>query len=118
MHLPHFDIDILTSQRAYEFQPHKSQLRESDLHDLFTFIWARDQHNFDHPRYRVQVALSLLLIFHLGLHPKAAFNEGLYYRDTNLLLTRRNGELRVVLLICLKNRHKVSRSSGRWTGCV
>jgi hypothetical protein len=74
------------SHHAHEFQPLKPQLLEADLHDLFSFIWARDTYSFDHPRYRLQVAFSILLIFHLGLTSlpecwdtrRAGTNEGYF----------------------------------------
>lgn len=102
------------SHRAYEFQPLKPQLLEADLHDLFSYIWARDTHSFDHPRYRLQVAFSILLIFHLGLHPNVALKEGLYYRDTKIFRTRYEGSIRAILIIHLHNRDENSRAAQTW----
>lgn len=110
-----FDFNILPSRQAHEFQPSKSQLNVSDLHNLFSFIWAKDPYNYDHPRYRIQVALVLLLYFHLGLHPRAALSEGLYYGDTKLLFTYHDNAMRVVLLICLKDRKRFPNSI-QWAG--
>jgi hypothetical protein len=101
---------------AYEFQPLKAQLLEADLHDLFSFIWARDTHSFDHPRYRLQVAFSILLIFHFGLHPNAALKDGLYYKDTKIFLTRHEDTTRAVLVIRLDNQDEDTRPSRKWSG--
>ena len=100
----------------HEFQPLKPQLLESDLHDLFSFIWARDTHNFDHPRYRLQVAFSILLIFHLGLHPHVALKEGLHYSDTRIFLTKFENTTRAMLLIRLNSRDGDMRVTQKWSG--
>ena len=101
---------------AYEFQPLKPQLLEADLHDLFSFIWARDTYSFDHPRYRLQVAFSILLIFHLGLHPNAALKDGLYYNDTKIFLTRHEDTTRAMLVIRLDNQDEDTQLSRKWSG--
>jgi hypothetical protein len=115
---PSFNFSSLPSRDAYEFQPLTPRLHESDLHNLFAFVWARDSYNFEHPRYRIQIALSILLIVYAGLNPKAALKEGLYYRDTKLLFTQQNDELRFLLLICLNDHKNVSSSARRWGGYV
>ena len=104
------------SYHAHEFQPLKPQLLEADLHDLFSFIWARDTYSFDHPRYRLQVAFSILLVFHLGLHPNVALKEGLYYSDTRIFLTRFENTTRAMLLIRLDNRDENARATRKWSG--
>jgi hypothetical protein len=104
------------SYHAHKFQPLKPQLLEADLLDLFSFIWARDTYGFDHPRYRLQVAFSILLIFHLGLHPNIALKEGLYYSDTKNFLTRLEDATRAILVIRLDNRDEDTRVSRKWSG--
>jgi hypothetical protein len=104
------------SYHAHEFQPLKPQLLEADLHDLFSFIWARDTYSFDHPRYRLQVAFSILLIFQLGLHPNVALKEGLYYSDTKIFLTRLKDTTRAILVIRLDNWDKDTRVFRKWSG--
>jgi hypothetical protein len=99
------------SRHAHEFQPLKPQLLEADLHNLFSFIWAHDTYSFDHPRYRLQVAFTLLLIFHLGLHPNVALKEGLYYGDTKVLLTQHKNTIRAILVIRLDNRDENARAA-------
>jgi hypothetical protein len=100
---------------AHEFQPLKPQLLEADLHNLFSLIWARDTHSYDHPRYRLQVAFSILLIFHLGLHPNVALKEGLYYSDARIYLTRFENTTRAMLLIRLDNRDE-NAPTRKWSG--
>jgi hypothetical protein len=99
------------SHHAHEFQPLKPQLFKADLHDLFSFIWARYTYSFDHPRYRLQVAFSILLIFHLGLHPNVALKEGLFYGDTKILLTRYKNTIRAILIIRLDDRNEHARAA-------
>ena len=70
-------FDFPASRHAHEFQPHKLQLLEADLHDLFSYIWACDIYSYNHPCCRLQVTFSRLLIFHLGLHPNVTLKEGL-----------------------------------------
>ena len=94
---------------AQEFQPLKPQLMEADLNDLFSYIWTRDTFSFDHTRYRLQVAFTILLIFHLGLQPRVALNEGLHYHDTTIFVTRHNNNIRALLVLRLENRDKKSR---------
>jgi hypothetical protein len=108
-------LSFPASHRAHEFQPLKPQLLEADLHNLFSFIWAYDTHSFDHPRYRLQVAFTILLIFHLGLHPNVALKEGLYYGDTKILLTQHENTIRAILIIRLDNRDKNARAAQTWS---
>jgi hypothetical protein len=105
-----------SSYQAYKFQPLKPQLLEADLHDLFSFIWARDTYSYDHPRYRIQVAFSILLIFYLGLHPNVALKEGLYYSDARIFLTKLDDTTRAMLHIRLDNRDKNARVNQKWSG--
>jgi hypothetical protein len=104
---------LFPTRSAHVFQPHKTSLTESALDDIFSFIWACDPHNYEHPRYRVQTALTSLLIYHLGMHPTVALGEGLYYRDTTLLITKQGDALRVLLLICLRGRKNLYNSEQR-----
>lgn len=112
-----FSPTSLPSHLAYEFQPLKPRTGDHDLHDLFSFIWMRDTETFDHPRYRVQIALVILLFYHLGLHPNVALSEGLYYRDIKILLKKQNNTFRFALLICLEDREKFPKSK-HWRGYV
>ena len=91
-----------------EFQPIKPQLMEADFNDLFSYIWSRDIYSYDHPRYRLQVAFTILLIFYLGLQPRVALNEGLYYNNTKIFVTRYDNNIRVLLVLYLKNRGEKS----------
>jgi hypothetical protein len=101
--------------RAYDFQPLKPWTRKRDLHDLFVFIWAQDVQIFEHPRYRLQIALVILLIYHLGLHPNVALSEGLYYRDTRVILKKHDNQVRILILICMKGRKNFPKSK-YWRG--
>jgi hypothetical protein len=114
--LASFDATSLPSRTAYEFQPYKPRLTERDLESLFEFIWKHDPYNYEHPRYRLQTALTILLFLHLSLYPTVALSEGFYYKDTTLLVANHNGDIRVLLLICLKDRHKNQTSAKRWSG--
>jgi hypothetical protein len=109
-----FDLSSLPSRTACEFQPRRPRLAERDLENLFEFIWKHDSYVYEHPRYRLQTALAILLFFHLGLYPTVALSEGFYYRDTTLLVANHNGAIRVLLVVCLDNRHKHQRSAKRW----
>jgi hypothetical protein len=75
---------------AHGFQPLKPELHKSNLHDLFSYIWAQDFYNYEHPRYRIYVALSILLYLYLGLYLSVALNGGLHYEEVTILITRHN----------------------------
>ncbi|KAF2023142.1 hypothetical protein EK21DRAFT_119046 [Setomelanomma holmii] len=107
-------LQDLFLQRVHEFRPLKPQLDEANLSSLFAFIWAKDNHNYDHPRYRIQIAFTLLLFYQLGLHPNVALKHGLFYNDTQILLCRRNNEIRVLLLITFQDRTRFSKPAERW----
>ncbi|KAF2000210.1 hypothetical protein P154DRAFT_576229 [Amniculicola lignicola CBS 123094] len=109
-----FDLDLLPCRFAHVFQPHKSQISQHALQDLFQFIWTRDTFVFHHPRYRIQTALTILLIYHLGIHPTVALREGFFYKDTRLVATKKDGVLRVALMICLLDRKTAYNSEKRW----
>lgn len=111
-------LDSLSLARVYAFETLKPQLQESDMHNLFLFIWAQDTHNYDHPRYRIQAALAILFLFHLGLHPSVALHGGLSYKDTRVLVTKKDNNFRVLLLIYLEDRETSSKSVRRWSGSV
>jgi hypothetical protein len=113
-----FNPTSLPSLLASEFRPPKPRLLDQDLHDLFSFIWAHDTEIFDHPRYRLQVALVIQLFFYLGLHPNVALSEGLHYGDTQILLKKHDSTVRVLLLIRLDSREKFTKSTKHWHGCV
>jgi hypothetical protein len=57
---------------------------------------AHDIHIYDHPYYRLQVAFSILLIFHSGMHPNVALKEELCYRDTKGFLTLYENSTRAI----------------------
>lgn len=109
-------LGLLPSRFAHVFQPHKPQLCESSIEELFSFIWAQDPYNWDHPRYRLQTALAILLFYHLGIYPTVALSEGFYYRDTKLLATKQGDALRFLLLVCLRGRKTLFNSQKRWGG--
>jgi hypothetical protein len=101
-----------------DFEPSKPLLREADLHHLLSFIWAQDSHNYDHPRYRTQVALTILLFYYLGLHPNVALKHGLYYEDVEVIVTQQNGNIRAMLLINFEKRETFPKTSIRWQRLV
>jgi hypothetical protein len=103
------------ASHAHEFQPLKPQLLEADLHDLFSYIWARNTHSLDHLCHRLQVAFSILLIFHSGLHPNVALKEGLYYRDTQIFLTQYENNIRAIPVIRVDNRNENARAAQTWS---
>ncbi|KAF2849432.1 hypothetical protein T440DRAFT_519030 [Plenodomus tracheiphilus IPT5] len=111
-----FDPASIPSRLAYGFQPLKPRTLGRDLRDLFTFIWTQDTETFDHPRYRLQTALAIQLVYYLGLHPTVALSEGFYYQDTRLLLKKHNNTVRVLLLICLEGREKFPKTEKHWRG--
>lgn len=92
--------------KAYEFQPRKPRLSLPGLKALLLFLWKYDLYDYEHPRYRLQTALSLHLIVYLGLQPLAGLVEGLFYGDTKLLVAYQNGKRRIVLVIRLNARDK------------
>lgn len=113
-----FDPASLPSRLAYEFRPIRPRVPSRDLHDLFSFLWARDSEHFEHPRYRLQTALVLQLFYHLGLHPMVALSEGLHYQDTQILLKKHNNVVRFVLVIHLHGRDNFAKSPKHWRGHV
>jgi hypothetical protein len=95
---------------AHDFRPARPRVSRKDFHNLFTFIWMRDTENFDHPRYRLQVALILQLFYYLGLHPTGALSDGLRYANTQILLKKYHDVVRVVLLIDLDDQKQCQKS--------
>jgi hypothetical protein len=104
MQIPRYDFNTLLSRNAYKFLPPKPQELDSETKVLFAFIWMRNTEHLEHPRYRVQTALAILLFFYLGLHPIAALNDGLHYEHTSILLKRHENKLRAILLVQLDRR--------------
>lgn len=101
-----------------DFEASQPRLREADLHHLLSFIWAQDSHNYDHPRYRIQVALAILLYYYLGIHPDAALKNGLYYEDVEVVVTQQNGNIRVVLLVDFQKRGTFTETAPQWQRLV
>jgi hypothetical protein len=94
-----FDFNELPSKQMHYFEPLKARFSLADLHELITFIWSRDSYAYAHPRYRIQVAFSILLIFYLGISPNFALGTGLQYQDAKILVSRKDGDLRVLLVL-------------------
>jgi hypothetical protein len=113
-----FSVASLPSLFAYDFQPLKPRTRTQDLHDLLEFIWMCDTEAIEHPRYRLQVVLVILLSYYLGLHPGGALSDGLYYRDTQLLLFKHDNTIRVILILQLEGRKKFRTGTKHWQGYV
>ena len=109
--LTKFNFDALPSRQAHQFEPLKPQLQTKDLHKLFNFIWSQDPHGYEHPRYRMQVALAVLLQFHFGLSPNVTLSEGLRYQDVRILISKKDGVDRILLLIEPTNN---SKKGAKW----
>lgn len=90
----------LPSPFAHVFQGHGTQLTLTALIGLFTFLWAKDDYHFEHPRYRLQVAFAILLNFHFGLVPTAV--RELRYRDVKVMIRSDQGGVRVLCVIQYK----------------
>ncbi|KAJ5055093.1 hypothetical protein J3E72DRAFT_178899, partial [Bipolaris maydis] len=61
--------------------------------DVIRFLWVCDEYQFQHPRVRLQLAFSILMLTLMGMRPGEFIessnwkesNEGLLYRDVKLL---------------------------------
>ncbi|KAH7551112.1 hypothetical protein BM1_09986 [Bipolaris maydis] len=61
--------------------------------DVIRFLWVCDEYQFQHPRARLQLAFSILMLTLMGMRPGEFIessnwkdsNEGLLYRDVKLL---------------------------------
>ena len=64
------------------------------MKDVLYFMWALDEFEFNHPRVRPQIALSLLLMLYIGLRPgefvesnaHRGSNEGLHWGDVQFMM--------------------------------
>lgn len=81
--------------------------------DLLHFLWACDEREFSHPRVRLQISLSMLLMLFLGLRPgefvessaHRKSNEGIVYKDLTLLyVVQEGGVQKFVVLLRLRYR--------------
>jgi hypothetical protein len=80
--------------------------------DLIRFMWACDEYQFPHPRARLQLAFSVVLITLLGSRPgefieSAAWkhsNEGLLYGDIDLVRYQNGTYVGFLLHLRLRNR--------------
>ena len=82
------------------------------VEDLLYFLWTNDEFTFKHPRARVQLSFSLLLMIYGGYRPgefteSSAWrhsNDGFSYKDFRLLKQNWKGEIRWVLMVTLRHR--------------
>lgn len=88
--------------------------------DLIRFLWACDEYQFQHPRARLQLAFSIVMMTLMGMRPGEFIessnwkdsNEGLLYRDVKLLWDEDEGKF--VLHVHLRNRkgHRHNHKQG------
>lgn len=89
--------------------------------DIVRFLWACDEYRFQHPRARLQLAFSMVILTLMGTRPGEFIessnwkdtNEGLLYRDVKLLRSSEdNGQF--VLHVQLRNRkgHRHNQKQG------
>ena len=81
--------------------------------DSLYFLWARDEREYDHPRLRLQLSLSLLFMLYMGIrqgefvesnHYKGS-NEGVLYRDLKIFfLYAKGGDRKYFGQVTLRNR--------------
>jgi hypothetical protein len=80
--------------------------------DLIRFMWVCDEYQFTHPRARLQLAFSVVLMTLLGSRPgefieSAAWkhsNEGLLYGDIDLVRYQNGTYVGFLLHLRLRNR--------------
>ncbi|CAN9286059.1 unnamed protein product [Alternaria alternata] len=80
--------------------------------DLIQFMWVCDEYQFAHPRARLQLAFSIVLMTYLGSRPgeiieSAAWkhsNEGLLYGDITLVRFQNEEYVGFLLHVKLRNR--------------
>jgi hypothetical protein len=109
-----FPHNLLSSGFFQEYRPANPHLSQSSLHDLFFFLWARDDYSYEHPRYRIQTAFAIMLCTQLGLQPISVFNEGLFYRDFTLLIVRDGVSYRLLLSLYITHRNSQHTGAKRW----
>ena len=59
------------------------------IEDIIEYLWKCDEHEYEHPRMRVQVALAILIFRYTGMRPGELVesseylgsNEGLLWKD-------------------------------------
>jgi hypothetical protein len=80
--------------------------------DLIQFMWTCDKYQFAHPRARLQLAFSVVLMTLLGSHPgefieSAAWkhsNKGLLYSNIDLVCYKNGTYVGFLLHLRLRNR--------------
>ncbi|GIZ46179.1 hypothetical protein CKM354_000931700 [Cercospora kikuchii] len=80
--------------------------------DILYFLWALDEHEFDHPRIRLQISFSIMILLYFGIRPgefiessaHAGNNEGLLYKDLDIMIMSSDGRRRIGIEVVLRNR--------------
>ncbi|KAM3419623.1 hypothetical protein BST61_g2961 [Cercospora zeina] len=83
--------------------------------DILYFLWALDEHEFDHPRIRLQLSFSITLLLYFGIRPgefiespsHSGGNEGVFYGDLDVMIMLHEGRRRFAVEVQLRNRKGV-----------
>ncbi|PIA93163.1 hypothetical protein CB0940_05062 [Cercospora beticola] len=83
--------------------------------DILYFLWALDEHEFDHPRMRLQLSFSITLLLYFGIRPgefiesssHSGGNEGVFYGDLDVMVLLHEGRRRFAIEVQLRNRKGV-----------
>ncbi len=83
------------------------------VRDLLTYLWTLDEYEYQHPRMRVQVGFSLLMMHYMGLRPgeftestaHVGSNEGLLWKDLEIrIIPDANGMPLFTAQVSIRNR--------------
>jgi integrase len=90
----------------------KSQAGPEVILDMIQYLWALDEHEYHHPRDRLQLAALLQIFMFTGVRPGEiiesgcyrATNRGVLYKDLELQAVRQGTRQRWVAKIRLRHR--------------
>lgn len=83
------------------------------VEDLLTFLWTQDEYEYQQPRMRIQIALSIVFLWYLGLRvgemlqgtEHAGDNEGLLLKDFDISMqANSDGRPKFFAKVSIRNR--------------
>jgi len=89
--------------------------------DILRYLWIHDEYEYPHPRMRLQLAFSILVMHFVGLRPgelvestaHQGSNEGLLWKDVDIMMIpNREGAPLFVAQLRIRNRKGRRDSEG------
>lgn len=102
----------LVAKGAFQKVRHRPEAGPAVFFDILYYLWALDEHELEHPRCRLQLSVSMSMMFYPGNRPGELWEssahygtaEGILYKDLTVHVVRREGELRVAILSKIRNQ--------------